>query len=261
MLAHLFSYDISWGATKKEVERSNFFKEVPKIMKRCVRLPVPVPILLLHVQAVLIKGRGAQVLVPASRDHFPHLRHDHPVDVPRAARVARRQLGLGRDLSAGVRLPVHCMGFLLTFVSDMQNRLWLPHPVPRAYDLAVLCAGFSEADTFLLFCADRLEPVADDFLVLKSRTIPSASHVVHANEQRILDFNDLNFRLPCVFSTIGFALISLLFGPSTDNLYTIPCPRPVSCWHLFYDFGFHCCVDELFVTGSYKPLCACVSIE
>lgn len=34
MLAHLFSYDITWTATKKEVERSNFFKEVPKILKR-----------------------------------------------------------------------------------------------------------------------------------------------------------------------------------------------------------------------------------
>lgn len=34
ILAHLFSYNITWGATKKEVERSNFFKEVPKIIKR-----------------------------------------------------------------------------------------------------------------------------------------------------------------------------------------------------------------------------------
>ena len=34
LLAHLFSYNISWGATKKEVERSNFFLEVPKIWRR-----------------------------------------------------------------------------------------------------------------------------------------------------------------------------------------------------------------------------------
>ncbi|PSS08906.1 hypothetical protein PHLCEN_2v3396 [Hermanssonia centrifuga] len=34
LLAHLFSYDIQWGATKKEVERSNFWLEVPKILKR-----------------------------------------------------------------------------------------------------------------------------------------------------------------------------------------------------------------------------------
>ncbi|KAG6333925.1 hypothetical protein ID866_5165 [Astraeus odoratus] len=34
ILAYLFSYNITWQATKKEVERSNFFKEVPKILKR-----------------------------------------------------------------------------------------------------------------------------------------------------------------------------------------------------------------------------------
>lgn len=34
MLAHLFSYNMTWAATKKEVERSNFFKEVPRILKR-----------------------------------------------------------------------------------------------------------------------------------------------------------------------------------------------------------------------------------
>ncbi|KAH9023009.1 glycosyl transferase family group 2-domain-containing protein [Lactarius hengduanensis] len=34
LLAHLFSYNIQWGATKKEVERSNFFIEVPRILRR-----------------------------------------------------------------------------------------------------------------------------------------------------------------------------------------------------------------------------------
>jgi hypothetical protein len=34
LLAHLFSYNITWGATKKEVEKSNFFVEVPRILKR-----------------------------------------------------------------------------------------------------------------------------------------------------------------------------------------------------------------------------------
>ncbi|KAE9389013.1 hypothetical protein BT96DRAFT_1003645 [Gymnopus androsaceus JB14] len=34
LLAHLFSYDIKWEATKKEVERSNFFIECPRIWKR-----------------------------------------------------------------------------------------------------------------------------------------------------------------------------------------------------------------------------------
>ncbi|KIM63238.1 hypothetical protein SCLCIDRAFT_761985 [Scleroderma citrinum Foug A] len=34
ILAHLLSYNMTWQATKKEVERSNFFEEVPKILKR-----------------------------------------------------------------------------------------------------------------------------------------------------------------------------------------------------------------------------------
>lgn len=34
ILAHMFSYNITWGATKKEVERSNFWMEVPKILTR-----------------------------------------------------------------------------------------------------------------------------------------------------------------------------------------------------------------------------------
>ena len=34
LLAHMFSYNITWGATKKEVERSNFWQEVPKIITR-----------------------------------------------------------------------------------------------------------------------------------------------------------------------------------------------------------------------------------
>ncbi|KAF9808119.1 hypothetical protein IEO21_07973 [Rhodonia placenta] len=34
LLAHLFSYNITWGATKKEVERSNFWQEVPRILAR-----------------------------------------------------------------------------------------------------------------------------------------------------------------------------------------------------------------------------------
>jgi hypothetical protein len=34
ILAHLFSYNMTWAATKKEVERSNFWKEIPAILKR-----------------------------------------------------------------------------------------------------------------------------------------------------------------------------------------------------------------------------------
>jgi hypothetical protein len=34
ILAHMFSVNVSWGATVKEVQKSNFFKEVPKILKK-----------------------------------------------------------------------------------------------------------------------------------------------------------------------------------------------------------------------------------
>ncbi len=34
LLAHLFSYNVTWGVTKKEVERSDIFIEVPRILRR-----------------------------------------------------------------------------------------------------------------------------------------------------------------------------------------------------------------------------------
>lgn len=33
-MAHLFSVDMQWGSTLKEVEASSFFREVPLILKR-----------------------------------------------------------------------------------------------------------------------------------------------------------------------------------------------------------------------------------
>jgi len=34
ILSHLFSIDMSWGATAKEVDNSTFFEEVPKILNK-----------------------------------------------------------------------------------------------------------------------------------------------------------------------------------------------------------------------------------
>lgn len=34
LLAHMFEIDMTWGATSKEAEASNFFVEVPKVIKR-----------------------------------------------------------------------------------------------------------------------------------------------------------------------------------------------------------------------------------
>ncbi|KIM25812.1 hypothetical protein M408DRAFT_204530 [Serendipita vermifera MAFF 305830] len=51
ILAHLFSYNITWGATKKEVERSNFFLEVPKIL---VRFRVALVLSFLSIAAIVV---------------------------------------------------------------------------------------------------------------------------------------------------------------------------------------------------------------
>ncbi|KAI0707461.1 glycosyl transferase family group 2-domain-containing protein [Cerioporus squamosus] len=52
LLAHMFSYDITWGATKKEVERSNFWQEVPKIIKR-FRIALVISFIMVFVMIIL----------------------------------------------------------------------------------------------------------------------------------------------------------------------------------------------------------------
>jgi hypothetical protein len=34
LLAHMFEYNMQWGATSKEAEFSNFFIEVPRVLKK-----------------------------------------------------------------------------------------------------------------------------------------------------------------------------------------------------------------------------------
>lgn len=59
LLAHLFSYNITWGATKKEVERSNFFLEVPKIWQR---FRVALLICFLVVASMIVLSASANVV-------------------------------------------------------------------------------------------------------------------------------------------------------------------------------------------------------
>ncbi|KIP01700.1 hypothetical protein PHLGIDRAFT_26915 [Phlebiopsis gigantea 11061_1 CR5-6] len=64
LLAHLFSYNITWGATKKEVEKSNFWLEVPKITRR-FWLALVVSLLVAAAMGVLASDavpRGWQIL-------------------------------------------------------------------------------------------------------------------------------------------------------------------------------------------------------
>jgi hypothetical protein len=46
LLAHMFEIDMTWGATSKEAEFSNFFIEVPKVLSK-VRISLPLPLSLL----------------------------------------------------------------------------------------------------------------------------------------------------------------------------------------------------------------------
>ena len=67
LLAHCISYNITWGATKKEVERSNFFIEVPKILRRfwlsiVVSLLIIVALVLCSGDNIPGGGNGARVL-------------------------------------------------------------------------------------------------------------------------------------------------------------------------------------------------------
>lgn len=95
ILAHLFSYNMTWGATKKEVERSNFFKEVPKIMKRCVTLLIHGA---LESECIIVQ---LLVLLPRFPGH--HCRHDSLCHIPCAAWVASEWLRLGSHFPIGVR--------------------------------------------------------------------------------------------------------------------------------------------------------------
>lgn len=75
IFAHLFSYNIQWTATVKEVHRSNFFKEIPKICKR-FWFPLIVSFVLLAGMAICaseltpiewrVDGEAWAVIVPLS---------------------------------------------------------------------------------------------------------------------------------------------------------------------------------------------------
>ncbi|TFK97186.1 glycosyl transferase family group 2-domain-containing protein [Pterulicium gracile] len=74
LLAHLFSYNITWGATKKEVERSNFFIEVPKIWNRfwgvlCLCTAIAAGMVVLSIESIVgpgwvIPGYSWAVILP-----------------------------------------------------------------------------------------------------------------------------------------------------------------------------------------------------
>jgi hypothetical protein len=72
LLAHMFEIDMTWGATSKEAEFSNFFIEVPKVLKKvCI---------LFFVSCFLLTGMLTFLTVQILHDlRLPlHRRHGHP---------------------------------------------------------------------------------------------------------------------------------------------------------------------------------------
>jgi hypothetical protein len=84
LLAHLFSYNYTWGATKKEVERSNFFIEVPRVLRRfwlafVISFAAVAAMIILSTSAVpeewQVPGVDWAVIFPLAYVSFPdHLR-------------------------------------------------------------------------------------------------------------------------------------------------------------------------------------------
>ncbi|KAL6722080.1 hypothetical protein ACLMJK_001185 [Lecanora helva] len=61
LLSHMFSYPISWGATAKEIESTNFFLEVPKIAKR---FKFSMCFALVGIATMIVLSVGGNALVP-----------------------------------------------------------------------------------------------------------------------------------------------------------------------------------------------------
>lgn len=51
LICHMIGYQMTWSATVKTVEASNFFKEVPAILKK-FRITLPINVLIIVSQAI-----------------------------------------------------------------------------------------------------------------------------------------------------------------------------------------------------------------
>lgn len=128
---------MQWAATKKEVERSNFFKEIPKIAKR-FWFPLLLSFALIAGMAVL-----STRVVP----------------------LEWRVTGEGW----AVILP---LAYVLSFCSihrllliDIQFDLWMPYSLPCTFGFLALM-GFRLTSFWVLI--DRAESVVDGVLVLNA---------------------------------------------------------------------------------------------
>jgi hypothetical protein len=120
ILAHLFSYDISWSTTLKEVQRSNFFMEVLKIAQRCICACSSLASLMCCPPPPFVCVCSGQVLVPAAGAHGNHRRDGRVQHTSGAAGVARGWFGVGSHLPSRVRT----LSFLLFIFNFCSIGLW-----------------------------------------------------------------------------------------------------------------------------------------
>ena len=130
ILAHMFSYNITWGATVKEVQKSNFFKEVPKILKKywfslTVAWVLIAGMVILSLPLVPIGWRvtgsswgvifplaaasGCHILFPVCFSTLPF--HDRSTDIPLP--IADRSEPMAHDLPV---LIAHLLPMLQRFI-------------------------------------------------------------------------------------------------------------------------------------------------
>jgi hypothetical protein len=72
LICHLVGYQMTWSATVKTVEASNFFKEVPAIIKK-FKITLPVNLLVIVSQAIRLHDPLSPVTDSSSPDwHWPY---------------------------------------------------------------------------------------------------------------------------------------------------------------------------------------------
>jgi len=90
LLSHMFEIDMTWGATAKELDQSNFFLEVPKVLKKVSRVAGQTNSLDLPqdcIERKWVSGRtnqGRRLLVQILHDLLPGLRRPHAHHGPRS---------------------------------------------------------------------------------------------------------------------------------------------------------------------------------
>lgn len=101
LICHMIGYQMTWSATVKTVEASNFFKEVPAIIKK-FRITLPINILLIVSQVIRTNAISSHSFL-ASRHQIGIGLTSSPL-VPEGWRVSNIEAIVPMAMSAGGHL-------------------------------------------------------------------------------------------------------------------------------------------------------------